>query len=107
MCSGIQAFSRQITLKYRYSHLSGRFLDSFSHPAFTDIAITALATARNDGEGWSHFCKKVHHEEGLYPYFVISTGGSMLNDSAVKNRYSFEEWRNLFCVREYRPFPDR
>ena len=33
---------------------------------------------------------------------VISTGGSMLSGSAVQNRYSFEEWRNLSWVREYR-----
>ena len=36
------------------------------------------------GKGWSHFRKKVHHEEWLYPYSVISSGGSMLSDYVFK-----------------------
>ena len=36
---------------------------------------------------------------------VISSGGSMLYDIAAKNRYSFDESRNLSCVRDYRFFP--
>ena len=32
------------------------------------------------------------------------TGGKMLHDAIVKNRYSFEEPRNLSCGREYRSF---
>ena len=32
---------------------------------------------------------------------VISSGGSMLSDYVDKNRYSFDESRNLSCGREY------
>ena len=35
---------------------------------------------------------------------VISSGGSMLDDSTSKNRYSFDESRNLSWAREYRAF---
>ena len=35
---------------------------------------------------------------------VISSDGSMLHKDAVKNRYSFEESRNLSCAREYQAF---
>ena len=38
------------------------------------------------------------------PIPVISTGEDMPGDSTAKNRYSFEEWRNLSCVREYQAF---
>ena len=36
---------------------------------------------------------------------VISSGGTMLHEDALKNRYSYEESRNLSRVREYRAFP--
>ena len=36
---------------------------------------------------------------------VISSGGSMLHDIAAKNRYSFDESRNLSCGQDYRFFP--
>ena len=35
---------------------------------------------------------------------VISSGVSMLHEDTVKNRYSFDESRNLSCTREYRAF---
>ncbi|XOQ30991.1 MAG: hypothetical protein ACFWUL_00300 [Dialister sp.] len=38
------------------------------------------------------------------PVPVISTGVIMIDDSAVNNRYSFDEWRNLSCFRECRVF---
>ena len=38
------------------------------------------------------------------PLPVISSGGSMLDDSTSKNRYSFDESRNLSWAREYRAF---
>ena len=39
-----------------------------------------------------------------HPAPVISSGVSMLHEDTVKNRYSFEESRNLSRVREYRAF---
>jgi hypothetical protein len=36
---------------------------------------------------------------------VISSGGRMRYNSTVKNRYSFDEPRNLSCAWEYRSFP--
>ena len=39
-----------------------------------------------------------------YPKLVISSGVNMLRENTVKNRYSFEESRNLSCVRDYRAF---
>jgi hypothetical protein len=38
------------------------------------------------------------------PLPVISSGGTMLHEDTVKNRYSFEESRNLSRGREYRAF---
>ena len=35
---------------------------------------------------------------------VISSGGNMLHEDIAKNRYSFDESRNLSCAREYRAF---
>ena len=32
-----------------------------------------------------------------FPVPVISTGGKRRSDDSCKNRYSFEEWRNLSC----------
>jgi hypothetical protein len=37
-----------------------------------------------------------------FPSPVISSGGTMLYDSTAQNRYSYDESRNLSCVREYR-----
>ena len=39
-----------------------------------------------------------------HPAPVISSGVSMLHEDTVKNRYSFDESRNLSCTREYRAF---
>ena len=52
----------------------------------------------------SFFCKRFSCIFS-YPKPVISSGGSMPYDSTTKNRYSFEEPRNLSCVRDYRSFP--
>ena len=43
----------------------------------------------------------VIQDKNYYPAIVISTGGSMTDDSAIKNRYSCDEWRNLSRVWEY------
>ena len=38
------------------------------------------------------------------PLPVISSGGTMLRETIAQNRYSYDESRNLSCVREYRAF---
>ena len=43
----------------------------------------------------------VIQDKNYYPAIVISTGGSMTDDSAIKNRYSCDESRNLSRVWEY------
>ena len=65
---------------------------------------TALTSARNDVIGKvSFFCKRF---SCIFPYPkpVISSGGSMPYDSTAKNRYSFDEPRNLSCAWECRAF---
>ena len=55
--------------------------------------------------GYSHQKNNGISEKWQIPPLVISSGGSMPFDSNVKNRYSFDESRNLSCVRDYRAFP--
>ena len=55
--------------------------------------------------GRGHFTENVFPVCFPIPLLVISSGGRMLHDAIVKNRYSFEESRNLSCERECRFFP--
>jgi hypothetical protein len=68
---------------------------------FESILIPTLTTARDDGKGMESPSRLRYSVKCPFPPQVISSGGSMLYRSTVKNRYSFEESRNLSCGREY------
>ena len=51
--------------------------------------------------GQRNLAGNVIQDKNSYPAIVISTGGSMTDDSAIKNRYSCDESRNLSWVWEY------
>ena len=65
---------------------------------------TALGTARNDGRTAGHKKQKNVKRQIMTLPPVISSGGSILYGSTAQNRYSYDESRNLSCVREYLVF---
>ena len=49
--------------------------------------------------------RRTIHKAPLFDYptdYVNSTGGKRHDETTCKNRYSFDEWRNLSCTWEYR-----
>ena len=77
-------------------------LSTLSHILFFTVTVTtALTSARDDGIGMESPSRLRYSVKCPFPPQVISSGGSMLYRSTVKNRYSFEESRNLSCGREY------
>ena len=55
-------------------------------------------------DGKRHIGEDGIHDVRDHPAPVISSGGNMLHEDIAKNRYSYEEPRNLSRVREYRAF---
>ena len=55
-------------------------------------------------DGKRHINEDGIHDVRDHPAPVISSGVSMLHEDTVKNRYSYDESRNLSCAREYRAF---
>ena len=83
-----------------------RDLSTLSHFRFLCITpFRRLPPLEMTRENRHHFSENDIENISL-PVPVISTGVIMIDDSAVKNRYSFDEWRNLSCFREYRAFPN-